>query len=91
MTTAAADPVFLDTNILVYASVDASPSYQAARAAISDYEASQTPLWISRQVLHDYREYLATFSKRSRDSLGCGSRGLCGNDACQVSGREPQC
>jgi predicted nucleic acid-binding protein len=82
MTTAAADPVFLDTNILVYASVDASPYYQAARAAISAYEASQTPLWISRQVLHDYREYLATVSKRSRDLLGGGSRGLWGNDAC---------
>ena len=23
--------------------------------------------------------------------LGCGSRGFRGNDACQVSGREPQC
>ena len=33
--TAAADPIFLDTNILVYASVDASPFYQAARAAIT--------------------------------------------------------
>jgi predicted nucleic acid-binding protein len=38
MMTAAADPVFLDTNILVYASVDASPSYHAARAAITAYE-----------------------------------------------------
>ena len=60
MTTAAADPVFLDTNILVYASVDASPFYQAARAAITAYEASQTLLWISRQVL---REYLATLAR----------------------------
>lgn len=60
MTTAAADPIFLDTNILVYASVDASPSYHAARDAITAYEASQTPLWISRQVL---REYLATLAR----------------------------
>ena len=60
MTTAAVDPVFLDTNILVYASVDTSPSYHAARAAITAYEASQTPLWISRQVL---REYLATLAR----------------------------
>jgi hypothetical protein len=44
MTTAAADPVFLDPNILVYASVDASPSYHATRDAITAYEASQTPL-----------------------------------------------
>lgn len=57
MTTAAAEPLFLDTNILVYASVDTSPFYDRARAAITDYEANGTPLWISRQVL---REYLAT-------------------------------
>jgi hypothetical protein len=35
MTTAAADPIFRDTNILMYASVDASPSYHAARDAIT--------------------------------------------------------
>jgi len=59
MTTAAADPIFLDTNSLVYASVDASPSYHAARDAITAYEASQTPLWISRQVLREYLAMLA--------------------------------
>jgi len=60
MTTAAADPIFLDPNSLVYARVDDSPSYHAARNAITAYEASQTPLWISRQVL---REYLATLAR----------------------------
>lgn len=57
MTPVAADPIFIDTNILVYASVDSSPFYERARAAIAHYEANGTPLWISRQVL---REYLAT-------------------------------
>lgn len=57
MTIAAAEPLFLDTNILVYASVDSSPFYALARAAITGYEANGIPLWISRQVL---REYLAT-------------------------------
>jgi predicted nucleic acid-binding protein len=60
MTITAADPTFLDTNILVYASVDTSPFYTLARAAIAAFEATQTPLWISRQVL---REYLATLAR----------------------------
>ncbi len=38
--TAAVEPVFLDTNILVYASVDSSPFYDRARAAITAYEAN---------------------------------------------------
>lgn len=58
----AADPVFLDTNILVYATVDVSPFYQAARAAIAAFETAQAPLWISRQVM---REYLATLARPS--------------------------
>jgi predicted nucleic acid-binding protein len=60
MTTAAAEPVFLDTNILVYASVDTSPFYGQARAAIMYYETDGTPIWISRQIL---REYLATLAR----------------------------
>jgi predicted nucleic acid-binding protein len=60
MTTVAVEAVFLDTNILVYASVDTSPLYRAARAAITAYESAHTPLWISRQVL---REYLATLAR----------------------------
>ena len=56
----AADPVFLDTNILVYSSVDTAPLHHATRAAISAYESAQVPLWISRQVL---REYLATLAR----------------------------
>lgn len=60
MTTVAAEALFLDTNILVYASIDTSPFYHRARAAITDYEANGTPLWISRQVL---REYLATLAR----------------------------
>lgn len=60
MTTVAVDAIFLDTNILVYASVDTSPFYDLARVAITAYEESRTPLWISRQVL---REYLATLAR----------------------------
>jgi predicted nucleic acid-binding protein len=60
MTSVAADDTFIDTNILVYASVKSSPFYQVARAAIANLETALTPLWISRQVL---REYLATLAR----------------------------
>lgn len=52
--------VFLDTNILVYASVPESPLHLVAINAIQSYEQAGTQLWISRQVL---REYLATLTR----------------------------
>jgi predicted nucleic acid-binding protein len=52
--------VFLDTNILVYASVPESPLHLVAINAIQSYEEAGTQLWISRQVL---REYLATLTR----------------------------
>src|SRR3954464_1633000 len=55
--TVVAEATFLDTNILVYASVDASPFHTAALSAIAALEQNHVPLWISRQVI---RQYLAT-------------------------------
>jgi predicted nucleic acid-binding protein len=55
--TVAAEPTFLDTNVLVYASVDASPFHTAALSVIAALEQNNVQLWISRQVI---REYLAT-------------------------------
>jgi predicted nucleic acid-binding protein len=60
MMTVAAEPTFLDTNILVYATIDSSPMHSAARAAISAFESAHTQLWISRQVL---REFLSTLAR----------------------------
>lgn len=60
MTTGAASGVFLDTNVLVYSAVAASPLNVAARSAITNHEAAGTQLWISRQVV---REYLAVLSR----------------------------
>ncbi|MCC5661097.1 PIN domain-containing protein [Nostoc sp. XA010] len=54
------NPVFLDTNILVYASQIKSPFHQAAMEAIQDFYDAGVDLWISRQVL---REYLATLTR----------------------------
>ena len=55
--TVAADSIFLDTNILVYASADTSPLHAAALNALTALETSGVQLWISRQVM---RKYLAT-------------------------------
>ncbi|MBN3962222.1 PIN domain-containing protein [Nostoc sp. NMS8] len=54
------EPVFLDTNILVYASQIQSPFHQVAMEAIQGFYDAGVELWISRQVL---REYLATFTR----------------------------
>lgn len=60
--TVVAEPTFLDTNILVYASVDTSPFHTAALAMITELETNEVQLWISRQVM---REYLATLIRPS--------------------------
>lgn len=60
MTTGAVEPVFVDTNVLVYASVPASPLHGAASRAIRARAEAGVELWISRQVL---REFLATLTR----------------------------
>ncbi len=53
-------PLFIDTNILVYANVIETPFHEQALAAInSAYKAGRT-IWISRQVI---REYLVTLTR----------------------------
>ena len=56
----AADPVFVDTNVLVYADQAASAFHAPARAAVARLERDGAALWISRQVL---REYLVTVTR----------------------------
>jgi predicted nucleic acid-binding protein len=52
--------IFLDTNVLVYASVREAPGHAAARGFVEDCLARGVILVISRQVL---REYLAVLSR----------------------------
>ncbi|HAA28320.1 MAG TPA: VapC toxin family PIN domain ribonuclease [Cyanobacteria bacterium UBA8553] len=52
--------VFIDTNVLVYASIPESPLHPVALGAIQTLEQADRELWISRQVL---REYLATLTR----------------------------
>jgi predicted nucleic acid-binding protein len=46
--------MFVDTNVLVHASVPAAPDREKARAALSTYAASGETLCINRQVLREF-------------------------------------
>ncbi len=52
-----ADPLFIDTNVLIYANVAGAPLHEQALNALKAAHQSERPLWISRQVL---REFIAT-------------------------------
>ena len=52
MATMDAEPVFVDTNVLVYAHVAEAPWHQQAQAAIVDHEAAGAQLWISTAPEH---------------------------------------
>ena len=57
MATTAANRVFVDTNVLVYAAAPAAPLHAAAVKRLVVLRNAGDELWISRQVL---REYAAT-------------------------------
>src|SRR4051812_6959542 len=60
MATTAVSSLFIDTNILVYATTAQARLHAAAAGAIQTWTQSGVDLWISRQVL---REYLATLTR----------------------------
>ena len=60
MATTAADPVFVDSNILVYAHQALSPFHAAATAKLQELGVAGHPFWINRQVM---REYLVIMSR----------------------------
>ncbi len=49
-----ADAVFVDTSILVYATVVNAPWHSEAKDALDGLRTQGTTLWISRQVLREY-------------------------------------
>jgi predicted nucleic acid-binding protein len=55
-----AEPVFVDTNVLVHANNADSPFQEEARQRLRALAAAGHPMWISRQVL---REYAAVISR----------------------------
>lgn len=50
----AADAIFIDTNVLVFATIPTSPFHQPAIAALHALAQSGVETWISRQVLREY-------------------------------------
>lgn len=60
MGTTAVDPVFVDTNILIYAQQALSPFHAPATSKMRDLAALGHVLCVSRQV---FREYLAVMSQ----------------------------
>lgn len=56
----AADPIFVDANILVYFTFDHFPGYVAARARLAELADAGGTLYTSRQVL---REFLSTATR----------------------------
>jgi predicted nucleic acid-binding protein len=60
MTTPGAESVFVDTNILVYATIAESPLHEAARSRLQRLRESGADLFCSNQVL---REYLVTLTR----------------------------
>jgi len=61
-------PLFIDTNILIYANVSTAPLHQIALDAIKARCQASQPLWISRQVLREFistRSRVQTFSEAS--------------------------
>ena len=47
-------PLFIDTNILIYANVLTAPFHEQALSAIKSAHQAEQPLWISRQVLREF-------------------------------------
>lgn len=60
MATTAAEPVFIDTNVLVYSTRPLSAHHRAAEHALARLAAAGSTLWISPQVV---REYLAAVTR----------------------------
>jgi predicted nucleic acid-binding protein len=67
MATTAADPVFVDTNVLVYSTRPLSAHHLAAARALARLGAAGSILWISPQIL---REYLAAVTRPQATAPG---------------------
>jgi predicted nucleic acid-binding protein len=61
----AAEPVFVDTNVLIYAIRRLALQHAAAQAALARHEDNGSVMWVSPQVL---REYLAAVTRSQATS-----------------------
>lgn len=58
ITIPAGEPIFLDTNVLVYANVATAPLHDDAVSAIQQLWDEGRAIWVSRQVLREYAAIL---------------------------------
>lgn len=49
-----AEPLFIDTNVLIYANVAGAPFHEQALNGLKSAHRSERPLWISHQVLREF-------------------------------------
>ena len=68
MATTVGDPVFVNTNVLVYSTRPLSAHHAAAARALARIGAGGATLWISPQIL---REYLAVVTRPQAPLLDC--------------------
>lgn len=54
--------VFVDTNVLIYLTIQGAPEQAAARSRLTELREARERLWISRQVV---REFLAVLTRPS--------------------------
>ena len=59
-------PVFIDTNVLIYATRRTASEHAAARTALARLEGEGRSLWISFQIL---REYLAVVTRPQAEAV----------------------
>lgn len=48
------EPLFVDTNVLIYANIAGSPFHKQALIALKAAHQTNRPMWISRQVLREF-------------------------------------
>ena len=60
MVTTGADKLFVDTNVLIHASIGASSRHQVAVQQLEEHYQAGTEIWISRQIL---REFVAAVTR----------------------------
>ena len=60
MGTTVVEPIFVDTNVLVFSRVPSAPLHAVAKVAVDAIFLSGADLWISRQII---REFIATLTR----------------------------
>src|SRR5438105_4315951 len=86
MATTAVDHVFVDTNVVVFASVPAAPLHAVALQKMQDLKQAGTELWFSRQIVREFLDGDSAADVSSATFQRC-----CGRGSSQVVGTVCAC